>query len=287
MVPIEVVDFLYDAVRLDEKFLIKEFDNLGINYKLVNAEDLALSLPRGDDNGHLAFIRTVSQHKAQLLSQLYEALGGLSINPATSILIGNNKAVTLAILSRAGIPIPNTVIALSSNVAIKALDRIGVPAIVKPIHGSWGRLVSLAGSLEDLHLLARHRDSMENPQYGIYLIQEFIRKPGRDIRVTVVGDRAVAAIYRYAVNEDWRTNTARGGRAEAVRVDPELEDVSVRATKAIGAYYAGVDVVESDGGYKVLEVNTVPEFKNVQRVTGVNVARHIAELVLYIARRGW
>jgi L-2-aminoadipate N-acetyltransferase (EC 2.3.1.-) len=146
--------------------------------------------------------------------------------------------------------------------------------------------VSLVGGVEDLQLLVRHRDSMGNPQYGAYLVQEYVRKPGRDIRVTVVGDRAVAAIYRYAVNDDWRTNTARGGKAEAVRVDPELEDISVRATKAIGAYYAGVDVVESDGGYKVLEVNTVPEFKNVQRVTGVNVARHIVELVLDLTKRG-
>lgn len=97
----------------------------------------------------------------------------------------------------------------------------------------------------------------------------------------------MAAIYRYAVGDDWRTNTARGGgKAEAVRIDPELEDISVKATKAIGAYYAGVDVVESDGGYKVLEVNTVPEFKNVQRVTGVNVARRIAELVMGIVKRG-
>ncbi len=97
------------------------------------------------------------------------------------------------------------------------------------MHGSWGgRLVSLVGSVEDLALLARHRSSMENPQYETYLVQEFIKKPGRDIRVTVVGDEAVAAIYRYAVSNDWRTNTARGGKAEGVRIDPELEDISVR-----------------------------------------------------------
>ncbi|PLC68514.1 lysine biosynthesis protein LysX [Vulcanisaeta sp. EB80] len=285
MVLIEAIDFIYDAVRLDEKLLIREFNNLNVNYRLVNAGELTLNLPNGSDGG-AAFIRTISQHKSQLVSQLYEALGGISINPAMSILIGNNKAVTLAILSRVGVSIPNTVITLSGDVAVKVLNAVGIPAIVKPVHGSWGRLVSLVGGVEDLQLLVRHRDSMGNPQYGAYLVQEYVRKPGRDIRVTVVGDRAVAAIYRYAVNDDWRTNTARGGKAEAVRVDPELEDISVRATKAIGAYYAGVDVVESDGGYKVLEVNTVPEFKNVQRVTGVNVARHIVELVLDLTKRG-
>ena len=285
MVLIEVVHFLYDIVRLDEKLLIREFDNLRMNYRLINAEELTFEFPNSNSVG-IAFIRTVSQHRTQMLSQLYEAIGGKSINPAMSILIGNNKAVTLAILSRLGVPIPNSVVALSSKIAIRSLDRIGVPAVIKPVHGSWGRLVSLVGSSDDMDLLIRHRNSMENPQYGTYLLQEFVKKPGRDIRVTVVGDRAVAAIYRYVVGDDWRTNTARGGKAEAVRIDPELEDISVKATKAIGAYYAGVDVVESDGGYKVLEVNTVPEFKNVQRVTGVNVARHIAELVLDMARRG-
>ncbi len=285
VVLIEAIHFLYDAIRLDEKLLIREFDNLGVNYKLVNAEDLVFELP-GISNAGIAFIRTVSQSRTQLLSQMYEAIGGRSINPFLSITIGNNKAVTLAILSRVGVPIPNTVITLSSNSAMKALSSVGVPAIIKPVHGSWGRLVSLVGSVEDLGLLARHRSSMENPQYETYLVQEFIKKPGRDIRVTVVGDEAVAAIYRYAVSNDWRTNTARGGKAEAVKIDPELEDICIRATKAIGAYYAGVDAVESDGGYKILEVNTVPEFKNVQRVTGVNVARQIVRLVIDVVKRG-
>jgi [lysine-biosynthesis-protein LysW]--L-2-aminoadipate ligase len=118
----------------------------------------------------------------------------------------------------------------------------------------------------------------------IYLVQEYIKKPGRDIRVTVVGDRAVAAIYRISPG-DWRTNTARGGRAEPVKIDPELEEVAVKASKAVGAYYSGVDVAESDRGYVVIEVNGVPEFKNVQRVTGVDVAAEIARLTLELAKR--
>ncbi|MGC9136601.1 MAG: lysine biosynthesis protein LysX, partial [Caldivirga sp.] len=79
--------------------------------------------------------------------------------------------------------------------------------------------------------------------------------------------------------DDWRTNTARGGSAAPVKIDPELEDISVKASVATGSVYSGVDVVESERGYLVLEVNGVPEFKNVQRVTGVNVAGEIAEEV--------
>ncbi|WP_369689112.1 lysine biosynthesis protein LysX [Vulcanisaeta thermophila] len=283
---IETLHFIYDVARLDERLLIREFEAAGAPFKLVNAEQLIFRFPGNDLRG-TAFIRTISQVRTQLIAQLYESLGGSSINPARSIINGNNKAVTLALLSRFNVPTPNTLVAFSGELAVKSLDQVGRPTIVKPIHGSWGRLVSLVHGPEDLELLTRHRESMENPQYSVYLLQEFIRKPGRDIRVTVVGDRAVAAIYRYAVTDDWRTNTARGGKAEPVKIDPELEDISVRATKAVGAYYAGVDVVESDGGYKVLEVNTVPEFKNVQRVTGVNVARAIVELTIDLIKRGF
>ena len=116
--------------------------------------------------------------------------------------------------------------------------------------------------------------------------KEFIDKPGRDIRVTVVGGEAVAAIYRYSPSDEWRTNTARGGRAEAAELSPELEEIGVKSAEAIKASYAGVDVVESRDGYKVLEVNVVPEFKNVMRVTGINVARRIVDLLMLAARRG-
>ncbi len=95
MVLIEAIHFLYDAIRLDEKLLIREFDNLGINYRLVNAEDLVFEIPGINDVGGVAFIRTVSQSRTYLLSQMYEAMGGRSINPYLSIAIGNNKAVTL------------------------------------------------------------------------------------------------------------------------------------------------------------------------------------------------
>ncbi len=147
-------------------------------------------------------------------------------------------------------------------------------------------MVGLANGVQDLAMLARHGSASS----GSIVAQEFIDKPGRDIRITVVGGEAVAAIYRYSPGDDWRTNTARGGgRAEAAKLSPELEDIGgVKSAEAIKASYAGgVDVVESRDGYKVLEVNVVPEFKNVMRVTGgVNVARRIVDLLMLAARRG-
>lgn len=195
----------------------------------------------------------------------------------------HDKYLTMLKLMKCGVPMPRSYLALSEESAIYAAREAGHPLIVKPVDGSWGRFVSLAKSPEDLATVIKNRTSTDNPSLRVHLVQEYVNKPGRDIRVTVVGDRAVAAIYR--VSQDWRTNTARGGRAEPAYIDAELEEIAVRASQCVGALYSGIDVVESDRGYLVLEVNGVPEFKNVQRVTGVNVAGEIVAKVVEVVRK--
>ncbi len=285
VVPIEALHFIYDIIRQDEKLLLKELESSGLTYKIVNAVRLSVEIPLKYDLA-TAFIRTVSHVKAQLISGLYEAFGYASINPARSILLGNNKAISLALLSKEGIPVPKSIIMFSSDEIGNVEALLGSPIVIKPVEGSWGRFVSLVGDLEELKLLLRHRDALNNPLHHVHIIQEYVNKPNRDIRAMVIEDRVVGAIYRYATSDDWRTNMARGGKAEALKVDEELERICVKAAKAIGAYYAGVDVVESEDGYKVLEVNVVPEFKNVQRVTGINIAREIVEFVKGFLKRG-
>ncbi|MGC8596902.1 MAG: lysine biosynthesis protein LysX [Thermocladium sp.] len=280
MILIETILFFHDIIRQDEKLLIRELNYAGASYRLINVDNYLFEFPGNAQLG-LAFPRTISQHKTQLVAQLNEAVGNRSINSLRSIITGNNKAATMAALSRLNVPIPHSIIAHPS-IATKNLE-LSYPLIVKPIQGSWGRMVGLAKDPRDLSLLIRHRAEAGNEAI---ILQEFIEKPGRDIRVTVVGGEAVAAIYRYSPGNDWRTNTARGGRAEAAKLDPELEELSIRSTNAINASYAGVDIVESRNGYRVLEVNVVPEFKNVMRVTGINVARRIVELLILNARRG-
>ncbi len=246
---------------------------------MVNAEDLAAP----DGLGRVGLIRVAGRSKVLPLAHTYEALGGISINSAHSLYISHDKYLTYLALRRAGVPTPKTALAFGLEPALKAAEGLGYPVIVKPTDGSWGRLVNLAKSPEDLAAIVAHKRHLE-PSMQEFLVQEYVEKPGRDIRVTVVAGRAVAAIYRIA-STDWRTNTARGGKAEPAPIDPELEEISVKAAEAIGVLYAGIDVVESKEGYKVLEVNGVPEFKNVQRATGVDVAGAIADAVIEAAKR--
>ncbi len=236
-----------------------------------------------DGLGRVGIIRLAARSRVIPAAYTYEANGGLSINSAQSLVLSHDKYLTYLKLREAGVPTPRSFLVFGLEAARAVAEKLSYPVIVKPTDGSWGRFVSLVKSPEDLETLIAHRQVMESDMH-IYLVQEYINKPSRDIRVTVVGDRAVAAIYRISPG-DWRTNTARGGRAEPVKIDPELEEVAVKASRAVGTHYSGVDVAESDKGYVVIEVNGVPEFKNVQRVTGINVAAEIAKLILELAKR--
>lgn len=252
---------------------------MGLAPRLLNVEEVIAP----DGVGGAGVIRLAARSRVIPAAYTYELAGGLSINSAQSLVVSHDKYLTYLKLREAGVPTPKTYLAFGLEAAKAAAEKLSYPVIVKPTDGSWGRFVSLAKSPEDLAAIITQRQAMES-ELHLYLVQEYVEKPGRDIRVTVVGNRAVAAIYRISSN-DWRTNTARGGKAEPVRIDPELEEVAVKASEAVGAYYSGVDVVESPRGYLVLEVNGVPEFKNVQRVTGVDVAREIALLVKELVKK--
>ncbi|HII47714.1 lysine biosynthesis protein LysX [Pyrobaculum aerophilum] len=273
------IDFVYDVARLDEKLLLNELRSLGLQVRPLNIEEVAA--PEG--LGEVGVIRLAARSRVIPMAFTYEHSGGVAINNAMSLILSHDKYFTYLKLKEARVPTPETYLVFGREAAKEVARRLGYPVIVKPTDGSWGRFVNLVKSAEDLESLILQKAAMDSHMH-LYLVQEFINKPNRDIRVTVVGDRAVAAIYRIT-NGDWRTNTARGGKAEPVKIDPELEDVAVRASKAVGAYYSGVDVVESERGYLVLEVNGVPEFKNVQRVTGVNVAGEIARLVAEFVKK--
>jgi len=265
--------------RLDEKLLINALQAAGLSVRVLHAE----SFLAPDDVGQVGVIRLAARSRVVPVAHTYEARGGLSINTAQSLEVSHDKYLTYLRLRDAGVPAPKTFLAFGLEGAKAAAEKLGYPVIIKPTDGSWGRFVSLAKSPEDLEAIVAQRLAMESGLH-LYLVQEYLEKPGRDIRVTVVGERAVAAIYRIN-SADWRTNTARGGKAEPVKIDPELEEVAVKANKAVGTFYSGVDVVETPRGYVVLEVNGVPEFKNVQRVTGIDVAGEIAALVKELAKR--
>jgi [lysine-biosynthesis-protein LysW]--L-2-aminoadipate ligase len=175
-------------------------------------------------------------------------------------------------------------LAFTGDAAIKALDKLGYPAIIKPVVGSWGRLVAQINDPGTARSLIEAREYM-HPIQQVYYLQEKIKRPNRDIRCYVIGDEAVAAIYRNAPPADWRTNTALGGQAENCEITPELAEISVKAAQSVGEGAFGVDLMETENGLVVHEVNHTTEFKNTVRVTKVDIPGMILDYASARARK--
>ena len=264
---------LYDYIRAEERLLIDSAKKKGIALKLHNAEEFvadALATNDKQDFQDVVLQRCVSYFRSVHLTALLENKGINVINSSKIASSCGNKLIATLILARAHVPAPKTFVAFSIKSALNAIDKVGYPAIIKPIIGSWGRLVAPLKDPQSARAILEDRDNMF-PLYQIYYIQEMVQRPQRDIRCFIIGDEAVAAIYRHSSSDEWRTNTARGGKVENCEVTPEIEEISSKAAKAFGDGIFGVDLMESPRGFLVHEVNYTTEFRNSVPATGVDI----------------
>ncbi|MGC8644562.1 MAG: ATP-grasp domain-containing protein, partial [Isosphaeraceae bacterium] len=194
-------------------------------------------------------------------------------NPPRAVEAAVDKYLTLALLDQSGLPVPATWTGQSAKAALDAFERLGGDVAVKPLFGSEGRGIV---RVSDRELAWRIFHALERQAAVLYL-QRIVRHPGYDLRVLVLQGRVLAAMRRHASGIDWRTNVALGGRAEPCRLDPEAERLALAAARALGAEVAGIDLVEDldSGRIMVLEVNAVPGWRALARVTGIDVATAI------------
>ncbi len=189
-----------------------------------------------------------------------------------------DKFYTSAILQRAGLETPETVVCERADVAMDAFRALG-DVIVKPLFGSMGLGMVRVSDEETAWRVFRALDAIR----GVYYLQRAIAHDGRDIRAFVVGDCVVGAIERRA--NGWRTNISRGGAAQAITLPPDWCAMALRAARAVGAEYAGVDLLPAaDGTVYVLEVNGIPGWRGLQAATSLDVAAVIADYLHAAAR---
>lgn len=278
------VGIAYEVLRWEEKALADAAKDLNLSVDLLHIHSLQLLIGRNglhelsgiDDE--IVLQRAISHTTALNVTLALESLGIRVINTSNATATAMNKLWTASILARAGIKIPRTIIAFSEESCYKSAQLLGYPVVVKPIDGSWGRLIAMARDDEELRAILEHRTYMPNPTMKVHMLQEFVKKPGRDIRIFVVGDETPAAIYR--VSGHWITNTARGGKAVAARIDAELSELALKSAKLIGIEVAGIDVFEDpERGYIVNEINAIPEFKNTVAATGIQLHTKIVEYI--------
>ena len=200
------------------------------------------------------------------------------VNTARAIERTVDKAWTSAILERAGLPTPETVACERAEDAFAAFHAMG-DVVVKPLFGSMGLGMSRVSDEDMAWRVFRVIETIR----GVYYLQRFIPHGGRDLRAFVVGDRVLGAIERRA--DGWRTNVSRGGRATATTLPPAWADLAVRAARAVGAEYAGVDLLPAaDGTVYVLEVNGIPGWEGLQGATGLDVAGAVVDQLLAAGR---
>ncbi|MDQ3855751.1 MAG: lysine biosynthesis protein LysX [Chloroflexota bacterium] len=275
------IGILLSRVRVEEKLLFDRFKARGVAASPIYDPEVVFELNRPNVECDVVLERAINHSRALSALRILNDWGVKTVNTYEVAAVCGNKLETSTALVRHGVPTPRTLVAFTPESALEAIERLGYPVVLKPPIGSWGRLVSLISDRYAAEAVLEHKEILGSFHHSIFYIQEYVPKPGRDIRSFVVGERTVAAIYRDA--EHWITNTARGGRASNCPVTDEVAEVSLAAARAVGGGVVAVDLVESPHGLKVLEVNYTMEFRNSIETTGVDIP---GEIVDYVVRVG-
>lgn len=274
----------YTRLRVEERLLLDAFEALGVEAVPVDLRTSVFDLedPREWAGFDLVVDRSVSLTSSLTSVRILEGHGIRCVNPARAIEVCSDKLMTSIALVRAGVPTPRVLVGTSAESGLEAVEGIGYPAVLKPTVGSWGRLVARVNDRDAAEAVIEHRDTLGSVQQGVFYVQEHVDKPGRDIRVFVVGGEPIAAIARASAH--WVTNTARGARASGLEIAPDLADLCRRASVAVGADVVAVDVLEDPRrGYLINELNHSMEFRNSIDTTGVDIPGHVARHAVRVA----
>jgi [lysine-biosynthesis-protein LysW]--L-2-aminoadipate ligase len=279
------VGFLYTRLRAEEKYLLEELNRRpNLETVLINDDEVFYDIARRPAQVDVLFERSVSYSRGLYISRIFAAHGVAVVNPPLVAERCGDKYQTSQLLISAGIPSPRVLMAFSPESALAACDALGYPCVLKPVIGSWGRLLAKADDRAAAEAIIEHKATLGGVQHQIFYIQEYIPKPGRDIRAFVVGEETIGAIYRTSPN--WITNTARGGQANNCPVTPEIDDLCRRAARAIGGGLLAIDLLEDpQRGLLVNEVNHTMEFRNSIATTGVDIPARMVDYVLQAGRQ--
>lgn len=279
------IGVLCSRVRTEEKLLFAELERRGLEYEKIDDREQIFDLHRREYPFDVVLERMIQHSRALYTLKILNDAGVPTVNTYQVALTCGDKLLTTQAMINARIPTPRCLLAFTPESALEAMEQLGYPVVLKPVIGSWGRMVSKINDRDAAEAILEHRDVLGNYQHSIFYIQEYIDKPGRDIRSFVIGDECICAIYR--TSSHWITNTARGGIASNCPVTPELADLSLRAAQAVGGGVVAIDLLETrDGRMLVNEVNYTMEFRNSIETTGVNIPARIIDYVLEVGRRG-
>jgi len=280
------IGVLYSRVRVEEKWIFASLERRGLDYERLDDRLIHFDLENPEPWRQYDAIleRSISYTNGLYACRIFNIWGIPTVNTAAVAEACGDKLITTALLARAGVPQPHSRVAFTPESALETIEAMGYPVVLKPVIGSWGRLLAKVNDRDSAEAILEHKAVLGSVQHSVFYIQEYIKKPGRDIRAVVVGDKVITAIYRKSAH--WITNTARGGEGELCPVTPELEEVSLKAAQAVGGGVLAVDVIEDpERGMLVNEVNHTMEFHTVQPLSGIDIGDTIVGYTVEMASK--
>ena len=282
------VCIVFDRLRAEEKMLQKEASQLGHDALMLDAKITQIntdSKKEDLDLGDVVLERCVSYFRGLHFTAGLEFMEIPVLNRFEVANICGNKMFMTLLLKKNNIPTPKTYFSFSSQSAAENLEKVGFPLVIKPVIGSWGRGVMPLKDKDAMEAVFEIRDITDSPHDRIYYLQELVKRPPRDIRIITVGDDPIAAMYRKS-SGGFKTNIALGADPQLCEITKEMEDMAVKASKAMGGGILGVDMMEDDeNGLVVHEVNNTVEFKGLARVAQRNIPKEMVEFALNYVRK--
>src|SRR5437588_10047694 len=278
-----MVGILCSRVRVEEKALFEALRRRRVPFERLDEDRIKFSIGNGFPHPGVVLDRSIHHGRSLYALTLLNVARVPTVNRAKVARICGDKILTTAALARDGVPVPKTVVTFTRESALEAIEAMGYPVVLKPMVGSWGRLLAKINDRDAAEAVLEHKETLGSYQHGIFYIQEFVDKPQRDIRALVIEDRLVGAVYRRA--DHWITNTARAGDAHPCPPSPAIERLAVGAARAVGGGFLAVDLLEHKEGMLVNEVNYTPEFRGFSEATGIDVADQVVDYLEAVAAK--
>ncbi len=276
------IGVLCSRIRVEEKLLFEAFEHRRLQFDRIDDREVVFDLQQPSLPYDVVLERCLHHSRALYALKVLNDWGVPTVNRYEVALTCGDKINTSTALAAAGVPSPRTLMAFTPESALRAIETLGYPVVLKPAIGSWGRLLAKISDRDAAEALLEHKETLGSYQHAIFYIQEYVDKPARDIRSFVVGDETIGAIYRES--DHWITNTARGGRARNCPVTPEIDQLSRAAARAVGGGVLAVDILEHADGLLVSEVNYTMEFRNSIETTGVDIPGRIVDYAVAVGR---
>ena len=276
------IGILYSRIRRDEKLLLTELRDRGHEVEKIDVrrERFGLdSTTAAVDDVDLVVDRCLSTSRSLYATRFLDSYGVPIVNSPETADVCADKAKNSLALAEAGIPTPETEVAFTKESAMEAIESFGYPCVLKPVVGSWGRLMAKIDTRSAAEAILEHKETLGHYEHKVFYVQEFVDKPGRDIRVLATDGEPVAAMTRSS--DHWLTNAAKGGETKSFDLDETALDIVERASAAVGGGLLGVDLMEVGGEgsdrYTVHEINHTVEFKALNEASEVDVPAKVVD----------